>query len=125
MAVTLPGPAEGLTFSPDGQTLVAIYADRVTLWDIPSQVVHATLGPLKSEAGSSYGGRRANGFSPDGKLFAMFENMHMQLWNTVTGELVGLTNSRETTALRGRWMGRPGTPFGEACGQTPEQCRDA
>ncbi len=47
----LPAEASALTFSPDGETLAVIQSDRVTLWDVHSQVVRAVrrapriLGP--------------------------------------------------------------------------------
>jgi WD40 repeat protein len=92
----LPGTASGLTFSPDSETLAAIHPDKVVLWEIHSQVVHATLKPPQPDAGYSLS-RRPNSFSPDGKLFAIADNMHLRLWDAATGELVGLlAGPRET-----------------------------
>jgi WD40 repeat protein/serine/threonine protein kinase len=100
-AAKLTGPAIGLTFSPDGQTLAVIQVDRVALWDIDSQVVRATLGPSPPDGGYRYSGRRTNQFSPDGKLFAILANTNVQVWNTATGELVGALAGppENTTAL--------------------------
>lgn len=93
----LPGAASGLTFSPDGQTLAAIHSDKVVLWEINSQVVHATLKPPQLDAGDTYTRRSPHSFSPDGKLFAIADTMYVRLWDTATGELVGLlAGPRET-----------------------------
>ena len=93
----LPGAASELTFSPDSQTLAAIHSDKVVLWEINSQVVHATLKPPQLDAGGIFTRRSPNSFSPDGKLFAIADTMHVQLWDTATGELVGLlAGPRET-----------------------------
>ena len=67
----LPGTASGLTFSPDSQTLAVIHSDKVALWEMNSQVVHATLKPPQPDAGDTYARRSPNSFSPDGKLFAI------------------------------------------------------
>jgi WD40 repeat protein len=88
--VKLPRAAIGLTFSPNGQILAVIHSDRVSLWDIKSQVVQATLRPSDQYGGYYTNGARTNGFSPDGKLFAILANTHVQVWNTATGGLVGL-----------------------------------
>ena len=48
-AAKLPGAAIELTFSPNGQTLAVIHSDSVSLWDIDSQSVHATLQALEPE----------------------------------------------------------------------------
>jgi WD40 repeat protein len=96
----LPGAAIGLTFSPNGQTLAVIHSHRVLLWDIKSQVVQATLQPSDRGGDHSDVGR-TNGFSPDGKLFANLANTHVQVWNTATGELVGLLAG----ALEARGLG--------------------
>ncbi len=86
----LPGAAIVLTFSPNGQTLAVIRSDRVSLWDIKSQVAQATLRPVDQDGGYKTNLRRTNGFSPDGKLFAILANTHVQVWSTATGELAGL-----------------------------------
>jgi WD40 repeat protein/serine/threonine protein kinase len=94
----LPGAAVELTFSPNSQTLAVVRSDRVTLWDADSHVVRATIGPSQPDSGSIFGARTPNGFSPDGKLLAILANMHVQIWNTATGELVGaLAGPRENT----------------------------
>jgi WD40 repeat protein len=66
-----------------------IYPDAVRLWEIDSQIVRASFTP--SQPGTAQNNRAAppNRFSPDGKLFAIADNMHVRLWNTATGELVG------------------------------------
>ncbi len=93
----LPGTASGLTFSPDSQTLAAIHSDKVALWEINSQVVHATLKVPQPDAGDTHTRRSPNSFSPDGKLFAIADTMHVRLWDTATGEVVGLlAGPRET-----------------------------
>ncbi len=86
----LPGAAIGLNFSPNGQTLAVIHSDRVSLWDINSHVVQATLRPSDQDGGYQRDVARTNGFSPDGKLFAILANTHVQVWSTATGELTGL-----------------------------------
>jgi WD40 repeat protein/serine/threonine protein kinase len=86
---TLPGPANSLTFSPDGATLAVIHSDTVRLWDIDSHVVRASLNPSQPGTRHIFVTAPPNGFSPDGKLFAIADNMHVRLWNTATGELVG------------------------------------
>jgi len=97
-AAQLAGLATDLTFSPDGQTLAMIHPDRVTLWDINSQRLHASLELSQPDDGYIFGRRLPNGFSPDGKLFAIRDNMHMRLWKTATGEQVGLlAGPRENT----------------------------
>jgi eukaryotic-like serine/threonine-protein kinase len=87
----LPGQANGLTFSPDGETLAVIQSDRVMLWDVHSQVVRAVINA--SYPGPELGSRgfRRYGFSPDGKLFAIDDNTTLRtgLWKSATGELVG------------------------------------
>jgi WD40 repeat protein len=94
----LPGTASTLTFSPDGQTLAEIHSDKVVLWEISSRVVHATLKPSQPDAGYTYTTRSPNNFSPDGKLFAIADRMHVRLWDTATGELLGLlAGPREST----------------------------
>ena len=94
----LPGTASGLTFSPDSQTLAAIHTDKVVLWEIHSQVVHATLKLPQPDAGDTHTRRSPNTFSPDGKLFAIADNMHVGFWDTATGELLGLlAGPREST----------------------------
>jgi len=67
-----------------------IHSDRALLWDINSQVVQATLRPLDQDRGYYRYVRRTTGFSPDGKLFVILANINVQVWNTATGELVGL-----------------------------------
>jgi WD40 repeat protein len=67
-----------------------IHSDRVSLWDIKSQVVQATLRPADQEGGYQRDVARTSGFSPDGKLFAILANTHVQVWSTATGELTGL-----------------------------------
>ncbi len=93
----LPGAASGLTFSPDSQTVAAIHSDKVVLWEITSQVVRATLRLPQPDAGDTHTRRSPNGFSPDGKLFAIADTIHVRLWDTATGELLGLlAGPRET-----------------------------
>jgi WD40 repeat protein/serine/threonine protein kinase len=86
----LPGAAIELTFSPDVQTLAVFYSDRVSRWDINCQVVPATLRPSDQDGDYSRYARWNNGFSPDGKLFAILANTNVQVWSTATGELLGL-----------------------------------
>jgi WD40 repeat protein len=86
----LPGAAIELNFSPNGQTLAVIHSDRVSLWDMKSQAVQATLRPFDQDGGYHRDVGRTSGFSPDGRRFAFFVNTDVQLWNTVTGEQVGL-----------------------------------
>jgi WD40 repeat protein len=94
----LPGTASALTFSPDSQTLAAIHSDKVVLWAMNSQVVRATLKPPQPDAGYTLSRRPPNSFSPEGKLFAVADSMHVQLWDTATGELLGLlAGPREST----------------------------
>jgi WD40 repeat protein/serine/threonine protein kinase len=96
-AAKLPGHANALTFAPDGQTLAVIQSDRVMLWDVRSQVVRALINA--SQPGDEYvfWSQSPNGFSPDGKLFAIADTMHTRLWNTATGELMGyLAGPRES-----------------------------
>jgi WD40 repeat protein len=85
----LPGQANALTFSPDGQTLAVIHSDRVMFWDVHSQVVRALINASQPGDESIFSSRPPNGFSPDGRLFAVADTMHTRLWNTATGELVG------------------------------------
>jgi WD40 repeat protein len=86
----LPGPAtDYLTFSQDSRTLAVIYADKVTLWDVNSQAVQTSLKLSQPNTGFKSWHYRDSCFSPDGKLFALFENTHVGLWNTATGERVG------------------------------------
>ncbi len=86
----LPGASNGLTFSGDGKTLAVIRAESVALWDVNSHVVRVSLKPSEPGAQYNYGSKPADGFSPDGKLYAVSDDMHTRLWNTATGELVGL-----------------------------------
>ena len=86
----LPGAAIELTFSPNGQTLAVIHSDSVSLWDIKSQVRAGNASALDQDGGYHRDVGRTNGFSPDGKLFALLVNTHVQVWNAATGELVGL-----------------------------------
>ncbi len=97
-AAKLPGTASGLTFSPDSQTLAAIHRDKVVLWEMKSQLLLATLKPPQPDAGYIYARRPPHRFSPDGKLFAIADNMHVRLWDAATGELLGLlAGPREST----------------------------
>jgi WD40 repeat protein len=93
----LPGQADALIFAPDGRTLAVIQSNRVLLWDVRSQVVRALINALQPGDEYVFWSRSPNGFSPDGKLFAIADNMYTRLWNTTTGELVGnLAGPRES-----------------------------
>jgi eukaryotic-like serine/threonine-protein kinase len=85
----LPGPASGLTFSPDGHTLAVTHLNTVRLWDVDSKVVRALLNPSQPGTAHIYVTAPPNGFSRDGKLFALADNIHVRLWKTATGELLG------------------------------------
>jgi WD40 repeat protein len=86
----LSGAAIDLTFSPNGQTLAVIHSGGVSLWDKKSQIVQATLRPLDQDGGYHRDVGRSSGFSPDGGRFAFFVNTSVRIWNTATGELLGL-----------------------------------
>jgi WD40 repeat protein len=72
-------------------------SDRIMHWDVQSQVVRALINAPQPGNESVFSSRPPNGFSPDGKLLAVADNMHTRLWNTATGELVGyLAGPRES-----------------------------
>jgi eukaryotic-like serine/threonine-protein kinase len=92
----LSGPANGLTFSPEGHTLAVMHSNTLRLWDIDSDRVREALNPPQPGSAHIYATAPPNGYSPDGKLFAIADNMHVRLWNTATGELLGpLSGARE------------------------------
>jgi hypothetical protein len=87
-------------------------SERVMLWDVHSQVVRALIDAPQPGNESVFSSRPLNGFSLDGRQFAVADNMDTRLWDTATGELVGyLAGPRRAFGhFRGRRMGRPWPP---------------
>jgi WD40 repeat protein len=83
----LPGPASFLIFSPDGRTLATVSSAAVTLWDIPSQQVRATL-KLADAVPAEYAPFWEHVFSPNGRLFCAPNDSVAEVWDTTTGELL-------------------------------------
>jgi WD40 repeat protein len=76
----LPGQADALTFAPHGQTLAVVQSDRVILWDVHSQVVRALINASQPGDESIYSSWAPNGFSPDGRLFAIAD-ARIRVWD--------------------------------------------
>jgi WD40 repeat protein len=99
LALELPGPATGFTFSPDGRVLAAIHRDVVTFWDIGSRHKRATLKLPQPVSALYLGLVQQRAFSPDGKMFITVDNFYARLWDTTTGDFVGtLKGPRESIA---------------------------
>ena len=82
------GGVEGLTFSPDGQTLASMYKNgEIILWDVATrQNIRSFMGG--GETGG-LGMMTGLAFSPDGKsLVSKVNGMTITLWDVATGQSI-------------------------------------
>ena len=93
--IWLFGRLEDPTFSPDGNTLAAIFGEEVVLWNVGTGKKIRTLKKLK-------GGPTAIAFSPDSRLVAVASvkgpmpggESEIVVWETATGQVVNRLTGR-------------------------------